>query len=74
MITVRTLPRELVEMKADAAADDEDSPLSLDLVERDHIAKVLAFFDGNRQRAAQALGIGRKTLYRKIQKHNILDN
>ncbi len=73
VITVQTLPRELVEMKS-ADDDDEDSPLSLDLVERDHIAKVLAFFDGNRQRAAQALGIGRKTLYRKIQKHNILDN
>jgi two-component system NtrC family response regulator len=36
-------------------------------VEREHILKVLHFVNGRRKQAAELLGIGRKTLYRKLQ-------
>jgi two-component system NtrC family response regulator len=36
-------------------------------VERQHILAVLQFVGGSRTRAAEILGIGRKTLYRKLQ-------
>lgn len=50
---------------------DEDDYLSLDSLESIHISKVLRKFDGNISLSANALGIGRNTLYRKIQKYNI---
>ena len=40
--------------------------------EREHIAKVLACFSNNRTLAANALGISRKTLYRKIREYDIM--
>ncbi|MBY0370748.1 sigma-54 dependent transcriptional regulator [bacterium] len=47
------------------------APQSLDEVERDHIAKVLASVDFNKSRAAEVLGIDRATLYRKAQKYSL---
>jgi DNA-binding NtrC family response regulator len=41
--------------------------LPLDEVERHHILHVLAAVDGNRSRAAEILGIGERTLYRKLR-------
>ena len=35
-------------------------------IEAEHIRQVLAAVDGNKQQAAKILGIGRKTLYRKL--------
>lgn len=68
IITNQALPRELV---CDQPDDKfAESPLSLEKIEREHIEKVLALFEGNRQKAAEALGIGRKTLYRKIKKYD----
>jgi two-component system NtrC family response regulator len=40
-------------------------------VERRLIQRALHFYDNNRQQAAKALGIGRKTLYRKIEKYDL---
>ena len=42
-------------------------PRSLREVEREHIEKTLAFFEGNVSMAARALGLSRATLYRKIK-------
>jgi two-component system NtrC family response regulator len=36
-------------------------------VEREHIINVLHYVNGRRAKAAEMLGIGRKTLYRKLQ-------
>ena len=43
----------------------------LALVERDAIVHALRHFDGNRTRAAEALGIGRRTLQYKIREYGL---
>jgi two-component system response regulator HydG len=40
-------------------------------VERDHIVRTLRSVDGNKAAAARALGVNRKTLYRKLTQHRI---
>ncbi len=45
--------------------------LRLEEMERSHIIRVLALYAGNKQKAAAALGIARKTLYRRLQALNI---
>ena len=44
---------------------------SLEDLEKLHIAKVLKQVSGNRRKAAKILGIGERTLYRKIDKYNL---
>jgi two-component system, NtrC family, response regulator HydG len=44
----------------------EDEWETLEALEGRYIRQVLAFTGGNKQRAARILGIGRKTLYRKL--------
>jgi len=39
---------------------------SLGEIERQYIEQVLAHYDGNKRKAAEALGIGRRTLYRRL--------
>lgn len=69
LINEHTLPLELVAVLSESASD---APLpNLREVERDHIIKVLNFVNGRRAKAAEILGIGRKTLYRKLQALNI---
>lgn len=41
--------------------------------EREHIIKALKMYDSNISQVAQALGIGRGTLYRKIEKFSLLN-
>jgi two-component system response regulator HydG len=43
----------------------------LEEVEKQHIARTLELVEGNRERAAELLGIGERTLYRKIQKYGL---
>jgi DNA-binding NtrC family response regulator len=44
---------------------------TVDEVEKRMILQTLAYTRGDRTRAAQMLGIGRKTLYRKLQRYNL---
>lgn len=44
---------------------------SLAKVERDHIFKALDYYNHNITAAAKALGLGRNTLYRKLEKYKI---
>ena len=44
--------------------------LTLAQLERDYIMKVLSAEGGNKTRAAQRLGLDRKTLYRKLEEYN----
>jgi two-component system NtrC family response regulator len=52
---------------------DTNSPdnLSLASVEKNHIEKVLQYTKGNKTKAAEYLGIGLTTLYRKMEEYNI---
>lgn len=45
--------------------------MKLEDVEKNHILKVLKSFSGNISLAAAAMGIGRNTLYRKMEKYHI---
>jgi DNA-binding NtrC family response regulator len=40
-------------------------------MERDLICSTLEFVQGNRRKAAKSLGIGERTLYRKIQEYGL---
>lgn len=69
IITENSLPRELTER-------DEESPtnvplLALQEMEKRHIRRVIECADGNRSQAAKILGIGRKTLYRKLKEYGL---
>lgn len=60
--------------EVDAFAFDEtegERIKSLDFVEREQTKRVLEQFNGNRRLAAQALGIGERTLYRKIKQYGL---
>ena len=61
LITERCLPRELV-----ATTGDSGGGLSLEVVEKHHILKILRLHDNNRSKTAETLGVSRKTLYRKL--------
>ncbi len=65
LIVEHTLPLELV---GTVGEKHSDAPFpTLSEIERDHILKVLNLVNGRRAKAAEILGIGRKTLYRKLQ-------
>jgi two-component system, NtrC family, response regulator HydG len=51
--------------------DGNDATLTLDEVERRHIARVLARQNGNKVRTARVLDINVKTLYNKIREYKI---
>ncbi len=51
--------------------DAAEIPVSLEEAEREQIQRVLKEFDGNRRKAAKALGIGERTLYRKIKQYDL---
>jgi len=48
-----------------------DTALNLDELERSAIERALEQYNGNMSKAAKELGIGRTTLYRKLEKHGI---
>ena len=58
---------------APVTSDDPAALLSLDEVERRHILRVLEAVRGNRTLAARALGLDRKTLYRKLLHYRLGD-
>jgi two-component system response regulator HydG len=49
------------------ASDDPQELVSLEEVERRYVSRVMEAVGGNKTLAAQVLGIGRKTLYRKLE-------
>jgi len=69
IITETALPRELTRRTDPQAMDTPLVPLSE--IERNHIRRVMASVAGNRSQAAGILGIGRKTLYRKLKEYEL---
>ncbi len=52
-------------------AADSGSTLNLDELEKLAIQQAISRYQGNLTRAAQALGLGRTTLYRKMARHGL---
>jgi len=70
-VRMADLPGELMRgahREAAALAKSEDS---LESIERTHIAEVLRREKGNKARAARALGVNRRSLYRLIEKYGL---
>ncbi|SMC27002.1 two-component system, NtrC family, response regulator [Desulfacinum hydrothermale DSM 13146] len=65
-----TLPSELVQV-AHPSRSAAFSCQTLQEVERHHIQNTLAHFSGNKTEAARALGISRRTLYRKMKAYGL---
>lgn len=58
-------------IQSDYTEDMDEVDFNMDNKEKEHIIKTLRYFNGNITNSAKALGIGRNTLYRKIEKYNI---
>jgi len=69
IISLNALPRELLDENREHPIDTPFIPLAE--LEKRHITRVLEYFDGNRSQAADLLGIGRKTLYRKLKEYDL---
>ncbi len=58
---------------AEPIARSADAPAKLDAIEREHILDVLRQVNGNRMAAAKLLGISRRALYRRLERHHLAD-
>jgi two-component system, NtrC family, response regulator HydG len=67
-----TLRRERIEAASEGRAVqlEINVPATIDEIERKAIEATLDYTGGDKTRAARTLGIGRKTLYRKLQQYN----
>lgn len=72
-VDVNDLPEHLFQMKSSDLIDDlatDNMPLTE--VEKRYIVKILQRTNWHQSKAAQILGIDRKTLYRKIKEYNLV--
>ena len=76
-ITVADLPEPIQDYRRSRMVVELDDPGALpplEEVERRYILRVLEAVHGHRTRAAEILGLDRKTLYRKLEKYGISDD
>lgn len=73
IISLNALPAALSRQSAGngAVLDPEGPFATLEEMEKRHVRKALEFAGGNRSQAADLLGIGRKTLYRKLKEYDL---
>lgn len=69
-LTVKDLPKEIMEAKKGASGSQRGSMTKED-AERENIQKALVETNGNQSRAAEKLGVTRKTLFNKIKKYGL---
>ena len=50
---------------------NEQKPLNMEYVEKEHIERVLKVFNGNRSKSAEAIGWAYNTLNNKVKKYNL---
>jgi DNA-binding NtrC family response regulator len=71
-LTIEDLPERIRTYRPDhfvMTADEVEEIISLDELERRYIARALKLLNGNKARAAQLLGVDRRTLYRRLGKY-----
>ena len=72
-LTVEDLPEKIRAYRSDRfvlAADHTEELLTIDELERRYIERVLKLVDGNKTRAAELLGLDRRTLHRKLGRYH----
>lgn len=69
ILTADLLPYEIVSPQPDTVSANFEG--SLEELEKFHIQKILAITKGNKTKAAEKLGIGIPTLYRKIEQYGL---
>jgi DNA-binding NtrC family response regulator len=74
VLTPDDLPENLTAAASRPAPAAPPSPDDLDGVEGRHVRDVLERMGGNKVRAARALGVSRRTLYRLIERHHLHQN
>jgi DNA-binding NtrC family response regulator len=73
-LTQENLPREIRPTSGDASAGMNNLVgISIEQAERELIRNTLKLVDGNREHAAKILGIGERTLYRKIKEYDLTE-
>ena len=73
-VTIADLPAKIRDHKPDRVVltgDETDELPTLEDLERRYIAKVLRATAGNKSQAAKTLGLDRRTLYRRLDKHRL---
>ena len=76
-LTLEDLPERVRSYRPDRfvmTADDVEEIISLDELERRYIARALKLLNGNKARAAQLLGVDRRTLYRRLGRYATTSN
>jgi transcriptional regulator with PAS, ATPase and Fis domain len=71
-IRVENLPPEIVNTAQSNPRTTPDD-VDLDTLTREHVLDTYRRHDSNKAQTARALGIGRRTLYRLLEKYNIAD-
>jgi two-component system response regulator HydG len=70
--SVFSAPRPFLRLTSQSVEENPRAHLkTLHEMERDHILRVLSVVDHNQTEAAQILGIGRSTLWRKLKEYGI---
>lgn len=69
-LTVKDLPKEVMEAKKQSSSAAKGS-MSKEDAERENIQKALVETNGNQSKAADKLGVTRKTLFNKIKKYGL---
>ena len=70
-ITLRSIPKEILKARRNADPFEEPGVFRLEETEKLLIQKALLAFDGQKAKAAEALGISITTLWRKLRKLNM---
>jgi DNA-binding NtrC family response regulator len=70
-VRVENLPPEIVKGASATPARQIGADMDLDTVNKLHVADTYRRLGGNKARTARALGIGRRTLYRLLEKYGI---
>jgi len=71
-LTLEDLPERIRSYRPDRfvmTADEVEEIISLDELERRYIGRALKLLNGNKARAAQLLGVDRRTLYRRLGRY-----